>query len=267
MANGRTGFQALSGRRIVVTRSRTQARELGDRLSDWGAEVVYCPAIRFAEPDDPKPFQNAARTIERYDWLVLTSTNGVREFFAELARQGKGSIPAQVQVACVGSGTAGALRERGVEPAALPDEYVGAEVARVLAGRIVPGTRVLIARAARGGRELPEQLRALGAEVTDVESYQSVADLENLGELRRELEAGNIDLITFTSPSTASFLVEGLGAPPRGVAFAAIGPVTAARMSELGMAPSVVAPKHSIPGLVSAVVSYFASGNMERGNR
>jgi uroporphyrinogen-III synthase len=267
MQAGRTGYQALRGRRIVVTRSRTQARELGDQLSDWGAEVVYCPAIRFAEAKDPHPFQNAVRIIERYDWLVLTSTNGVRELFAELARQGKSSLPRRLQVACVGSGTAAALRARGVEPAAIPDEYVGAEVARMLAERIASGTRVLIARAAGGGRELPEQLRALGAEVTDVESYRSLADLENLGELRRELEAGNIDLITFTSPSTASFLVEGLGAVPRGVAFAAIGPVTAARMSELGMDPSVVAPEHSIPGLVSAVVSYFASGNTERGNR
>jgi uroporphyrinogen III methyltransferase/synthase len=257
----------LSGRRIAVTRARTQARELGERLAGEGAEVVYCPAIRFAEPANAQPFEDAVRALDSYDWLVLTSTNGVRVFFEELTRAGGRALPNGLRVACVGSATAAALRERGAEPAAVPDEYTGAEVARAIAGTVNPGTRVLIVRAAGGGYELPELLRALGAEVTDVESYQSVPDLANLGELRRELEAGRIDLITFTSPSTAAFLVEGLGTVPTGVGFAAIGPVTAARMHELGMEPSLVAPEHSIPGLVAAIVSYFASGNTEKGIR
>jgi uroporphyrinogen-III synthase len=260
-------MESLSGRRIAVTRSRAQAPELGDRLRAVGAEVIYCPAIRIAGPADARPFQEAVAALDRYHWLILTSTNGVRVFFEELARQGRAELPRDLQVACVGSATAAALRERGVELAAMPAEFVGSAIPAAMSGRVGSGSRVLLARGAGGGQELPEQLRALGAVVTDVESYQSVPDLDNLSELRRELAAGTVDLITFTSPSTVSFLLEGLGATPRGVAFAAIGPVTAARMLELGLEPSVVAPEHSIPGLVAAIVSHFSSGNMEKRNR
>jgi uroporphyrinogen-III synthase len=260
-------MKPLSGRRIAVTRSRAQAPELGDRLRAAGADVVYCPAIRIVEPADARPFREAVAEVDSYDWLILTSTNGVRVFFAELARQGRSELPRGLQVACVGSATAAALRERGVEPAAMPSEFVGSAIPAAMTGKVGAGTRVLVARGAGGGQELPEQLRALGALVTDAESYQSVPDLDNLSELRRELSAGTIDLITFTSPSTVSFLLEGLGAAPRGVALAAIGPVTAARMLELGLEPAVVAPEHSIPGLVAAIVLHFSSGNMEKGNR
>src|SRR5262245_11806622 len=208
MQSMEVGPGPLTGRRIVVTRSRAQAHDLGDRLTALGAHVIYCPAIRIAEPADPGPFRAAAAAIDTFDWLILTSTNGVRAFFDEV---GTNQLPVDLQVACVGPATAAALREHGVEPAAMPDEFVGSEIAAVLAGRISRGTRVLLARGAGGSRELPERLRVLGAQVFDVDSYRSVPDLENIGALQRELDAQAVDLITFTSPSTVSNLLEGLG--------------------------------------------------------
>jgi uroporphyrinogen-III synthase len=252
------GGGSLSGRRIVVTRSRTQAQELGNLLAREGAEVLYCPAIRVGEPADPRPFVDAVRELDRYEWLILTSANGVQVLFAELERQGRTAPGPHIQVACVGPATAEALRARGVQPAAMPEDFIGSAIAGVLAGRIQPGTRVLLARGAGGSRALPEQLRQLGADLTEVESYRSVPDLENIAELARALDEDAVDLITFTAPSTVSFLVEGLGRLPSGAALAAIGPVTEARMRELGLRAAVVAPEHSMPGLVRAIVQYFA---------
>ena len=255
----------LSGRRIVVTRARAQARELGEQLEGLGAEVLYCPAIKIAEPSDSKPFTRAVGDIASYEWLILTSTNGVRAFFEELARQGGVQLPETVHVACVGPGTARALRTHGAEPSAIPEEFVGSAIAGVLAGRVRSGTRVLLARGAGGNRELPEQLQKLGAEVTEVESYRSVPDLEKLGLLAQALKDRSVDLITFTSPSTVVYTVEGLGGLPGGVGLAAIGPVTEARMRELGLQAAVVAPEHSMPGLVAAITEYFAADKGETG--
>ncbi|HSL69779.1 MAG TPA: uroporphyrinogen-III synthase [Longimicrobiales bacterium] len=251
--------QPLAGRCIAVTRARPQAREFGDRLTGLGAEVLYCAAIRISEPADAAPFKAAVSALDSYGWLVLTSTNGVTMFFEELARRGKGALPATLRVACVGPATAAALRGRGVEPDLLPAEYVGGELANTLGARLQPGARVLIARGAGGAAELPERLRAMGAHVDDVESYRSLPDLQNLAELRARLQHQAVDLIAFTSPSTVTYLAEGLGGLPDGVAFAAIGPVTAARLEELGAVPAVVAPEHSIPGLVQAITQHFAS--------
>ena len=235
------------------------AREFGEPLEALGAEVLYCPAIRIAEPLDKQPFVRAVAAIASYEWLILTSTNGVRTFFEELERQGSTRLPAGLQVACVGPATAAALRTRGAEPSAIPDEYVGSAIAGVLESRVRPGTRVLLARGAAGGRELPTRLQQSGADLTEVESYRSVPDLENLDLLAKALDARSVDLITFTSPSTVVYTFEGLGRLPDGVALAAIGPVTEARMRELGLQPSIVAPEHSMPGLVAAITDYFAA--------
>jgi uroporphyrinogen-III synthase len=255
----------LSGRRVVVTRARAQARDFGEQLEALGAEVLYCPAIQIAEPADRTPFARAVADIATYEWLILTSANGVRVFFEELEVQGRTRLPASVQVACVGPATAAALRVHATEPSAIPEEFLGSALAGVLAGRLKPGTRVLLARGAGGNRELPEQLRKLGVDVTEVESYRSVPDLQSLGLLAQALKSGSVDLITFTSPSTVVYTIEGLGGLPGGVGLAAIGPVTEARMRELGLRAAVVAPEHSIPGLVAAITEYFAAHKRETG--
>jgi uroporphyrinogen-III synthase len=255
----RTESRLLEGRCIAVTRARAQARAFGEPLARLGAEVLYCPAIRMAEPADPRPFRHAVGALDSYGWLVLTSANGVEIFFGELARQGRAALPAALRVACVGPATAATLRARGVEPDLMPAEYVGGALADALGGLVEPNARILIARGAGGGPELPARLRALGAEVDDVESYQSVPDLENLAELRARLRLRAVGAIAFTAPSTVSYTAEALGGLPGGVVLAAIGPVTAARLRELGAAPVVVALEHSIPGLVQAIVHHFAS--------
>jgi uroporphyrinogen-III synthase len=250
----------LAGRRIVVTRAREQAEDLGSQLAALGAHVIYCPAIRIAPPEDPTPFQQAVREISRFDWVVVTSVNGVAALVAEWQRQGYPRDKfSDVRMACVGPATAAALRDAGVEPQAMPDEFVGAEIAVTLAGRIRRGERtVLLARAAAGDPELPRRLRELGADVTEVESYRSVPDLENLPVVRAGLEAGTIDVVTFTSPSAATYFLEASGWDARSAVVAAIGPVTAARLRALGVRPEIVANEHTASGLVNAIAGFFA---------
>ena len=256
----------LAGLRIVVTRARAQAAELGERLEALGAQVIYCPAIRIAAPDDQAPLRRAAAQLETFDWVVLTSANGVTALYEELERQDGAARLERVKVACVGPGTAQALQSHGVRVLTMPAEFVGAEIAHAIAAHIRSGERrVLLARGRGGNPDLPERLRALGAEVTEVESYRSIPDLENLNTVKMQLAAGAIDVITFTSPSTATYFVEGVGTLPENVALAAIGPVTAARMRELNLEPSVVAQDHTVPGLVQALAEFVAGRSDRRG--
>jgi uroporphyrinogen III methyltransferase/synthase len=257
----------LLGRRIVITRARAQAEDLGRRLKELGAEVIFCPAIRIAAPVDAGPFQEAVAALDRFDWVVLTSVNGVGALHAELERQGKDlHVLAARRVACVGPATADALRRIGVQPQAMPEAFVGAEIATVLAERIRSGERrVLLARAAGGDPALPRRLRELGAELTEVESYRSVPDLEQVEQVRARLAQHTIDAITFTSPSAVTYFAAAVGELGADVVLAAIGPVTASRMHEVGLTPTVVAVDHTIPGLVQAVAQHFAEARGERG--
>ena len=74
----------LFGKTIVVTRSRTQASELTDKLVDLGAEVLEFPTIRIVDPESWQPLDEAIRNVDVYDWIVFTSVNGVDKFFERL---------------------------------------------------------------------------------------------------------------------------------------------------------------------------------------
>jgi Tol biopolymer transport system component len=73
----------LFGKRALVTRTREQAATLAALLGEAGAEVIECPAIRIAPPESLAPLDDALARLETYDWLVLTSVNGVDQVFTK----------------------------------------------------------------------------------------------------------------------------------------------------------------------------------------
>jgi len=168
-------------------------------------------------------------------------------------------IFAGVKVAAVGATTAEALRERGVDPQFVPDKFVGRQIARGLEG--VEGKRVCLLRAKVAGKELPELLRARGAEVLDVPVYENVPlDIE--ADAAAKLKEG-VDMVTFTSGSTVRNFVAGAGNDPDLAAIlaelpcACIGPVTEKAARDLKLDVRVVSEVHTTDGLFDALVAYF----------
>jgi len=74
----------LSGKRILVTRSREQASVLSEALEALGAEPLEFPTISVAEPEDYSPLDRALDNLGSYRWVVFTSVNGVEAFFKRL---------------------------------------------------------------------------------------------------------------------------------------------------------------------------------------
>ena len=240
----------LFGRRIVVTRTRTQASELSARLHDLGAEAIEVPTIAVEPPADGGAALRAAvgRLADgAYDWLVLTSPNGVARLAAELPD----SRAVRAKVAAIGPGTAAALAELRVVADLVPDRFV----AEGMLEAFPPGPgRVLLARAEVARDVLPAGLAAAGWEVDVVDAYRTVAAPVAPEQLERVASA---DAITFTSSSTVERFVEaaGIGAVPPVVA--CIGPVTAATARRLGLEVHVEAQEHTIAGLVDALNSFW----------
>jgi uroporphyrinogen III methyltransferase/synthase len=204
--------------RVVLTGTRQGA--LAEALAAEGFDVERCPLVR-VEPLDGPPVR-----AEGYDWLVLTSRNGVEALFRRL----DGPLP---RVAVVGPGTADALRAHGVEPALVArtstQEGLAAELPR-------PAGRVLFA-GAEGAREV--LARELDADV--VLLYRTV-------ELRPEAFP-DADLVVLASASAArSFAALG-----RDLACVSIGPVTSAEAGRHGVRVVAEAEAHDQDGLVRAV--------------
>lgn len=254
----------LFGRRVLVTRTREQAGVLSVALAEAGADVVECPAIRLVDPPSWEPVDAALARLESYDWLVLTSVNGVERFFARLDACGR-DVRAlhRAKIAAIGPETARALARRHVRADLVPDEFRAEGLLASLDAGDVRGKRFLLPRAGGARAILPDELRAVGAEVDEVITYATAVPEESVARLRAALDAGSIDVLTFTSSSTVTSFLKLLdrAAPEDGRAriadarVACIGPITAATAKDNGLRVDVVPDKYTIPALVEAVVA------------
>ena len=253
----------LSGKRIMVTRARTQISATADLLSREGAEVIELPSIRIVPPDDATPLKLAAQGLASYKWVVFTSVNGVDAFWGALEEIGLDSRAfAGVKVAAIGPATAESLARRGIHADRMPSEYISESVVESLQEHIEPGDRVLLPRAAEGRNALVEGLQKLGAEVEHVVTYKTLASEESKQEALALLKQGAVDAVTFTSSSTVLSLVSILGGDIsllQQPAIACIGPVTAATAAGLGLKVAVQAREYTIAGLVEALKEHFLS--------
>jgi uroporphyrinogen III methyltransferase/synthase len=265
------GRRPLSGRTVLITRPRAQAAAMREQLAELGAEVLSAPVFRIVPPADPSPLRRAAEALAGYDWVFLTSANGVDTLFDALAALGRDARAfGSAKVAAIGPGTAGALERRGVRADVVPKRYVAEGILEAFAGVDLARKRVLVWRAAGARDVLPEGLRASGAVVDQVDAYDLAAEAVEPEVLRR-VDADEVDAVIFTSASTARGLREALGEDrfgrlARRAAFVAIGPVTAAELRRLGATVGVEAAEHTVRGAVQALVEHLSGrSNSGRG--
>ena len=255
--------QVLLGKRIVITRARTQADSLARRIEEQGGEVIEFPTIEIHPPRDPRPLEEAIKKLNCYDWLMFTSVNGVERFF-ECMNRLKRSVAElkDVQIAAIGPETAKRLETAGVKNCLVPATYQAEGILDVLNTTAMRGKRILIPRAAKAREILPETLRQWGADVDVVETYRTVIPHADTGKLKETLRRRAIDMVTFTSPSTVSNFARLFDGQPLAdilaeTPIACIGPITKKTIEELGGIAAVSAREYTIPGLVYAIVEYF----------
>lgn len=257
----------LAGRRVVVTRARAQAAGLIGELEALGAEVIAFPVIEIVDPPDFHEIDDAIERLPSYDWVVLTSANGVERFFARLERDGGVAVQmlADVHVAAVGSATGRVLAARGVKADLMPDDFRAEGLAATLTEKGVgDGTRVLVPRALVGRDVLVNKLSAVGATVDVAPVYQTVpakADPAVIERLRQ-----GVDAVTFTSPSTVKHFLAFMSAAGAdgdallsGSVVASIGPVTSKALATRGIRVDVEPETYTVPAMVTALADHFAA--------
>lgn len=254
----------LFGRRIVVTRSRSQASELSARIEALGGEPYEFPVIETVRPDDLGPLDRELQRLAEYDWIMFTSVNGVEMFF-ERMRELRTDVRslARTKLAAVGDKTAEALSQRGLLADVVAEEFVAEGLLQTLQehGELTAGQKVLLPRANIARKALPRALAEFGCEVVEVETYETRAVAEGAEEMAALLAAKQIHAVTFTSSSTVKNFVQALAgrttdlsALLSGVTMAAIGPVTRRTAEELGLTVDVMPDTYTIPKLVDALV-------------
>ena len=254
----------LSGKRVLVTRSRTQASRLIELLTELGAEAVELPSIEIQPLDDYSELDAALKQTAGVPdrWVIFTSVNAVEYVWQRLRELGMDARHfAGATIGSIGPATGRALRERGIEPDFVPQRSVSEEVIAELSGRKWAGQYVMLPGSAIARDALASGLAGLGADVHRVPVYTNTRP-SGIEERARDAFQRGIDVVSFTSSSTVRNLVDILG-DDRLVLdqclTACIGPITAATARELGLAVDIVATEHNVEGLADALVNHFTA--------
>jgi len=277
-------MQPLEGIRVLVGRARHQAGALSTELRQLGAGVIEIPFIEIRKPRSFKPLDSALKNLSSYDWLILTSANGVEAMWERMEKlrlaqpwksgpsgprsgaKDNANVAAEghsLRIAAIGPATKKAIESRGVKVDVVPKEYVAESVVCSLKKKVLR-RRVLLVRAKVARDVIPRELRKAGAHVEVVEAYETVVPQSS----RRRLQAAlqnpkrRPHVVTFTSSSTVKNFAELLGLKSTiqrrkavtGIRMASIGPITSATLRELGLNVDIAAKEFTIPGLVAAIV-------------
>jgi uroporphyrinogen III methyltransferase / synthase len=258
----------LFGRRIVVTRSREQAGELVDLLEERGADAIQAPTIRIAAPEDMDALDRACREASGYAWIVFTSANAVDSFMRRLLAGGDIRDLKGVRLCAIGPSTAERLARYGLRVDLTPEEARSEAVIDALRGAgPLKGLRFLLPRADIAREVLADELRAAGAEVSEVVAYRTLlagGERDGDHDIYRMLLDRQIDAVTFTSASTVKNFAKIFGEEQAAdllsaTVVASIGPVTAEAAQQLGIHTTVMPERYTIPDMVDALVQHFGA--------
>ena len=267
MSSCKTSDHPLAGWRILVSRAKTQAGALSDSLRQFGAQVLEIPFIEIRPPRSYKGLDDSIKLISEYDWLILTSVNGVNAMFERMAML---NVPTsaleRLKIVAIGPATRNAIEKHGLKVAITPKEYVAESIVEALSGK-VKGLRVLLCRAKIARDVIPRELRKMGSYLDVVEAYETVIPQASRVKLRAVLRdpKRRPHAITFTSSSTVKNYVGLLGIRSgksklvAGVLNASIGPVTSETLRHYELSVDLQAMEYTIPGLVAAIVKHANS--------
>lgn len=247
------GHKPLSGKSVLVTGSTSMVERLSPILKEEGAEAISFSLIRTERMRLPE-LDVALKEIDKYNWIVFTSANGVECFFEEMHEIRKDIRDlAHIRFAVIGDGTRKALEAHSIFCDFIPTAYSSKDMAEAMIPHIGKDENVLLLRAEEANRVLPDALEEAGISHTCISLYHTVADERKAEELNRLIKM--VDYITFASSSAVRAfvsMVDNLD-EVKGK-YISIGPVTTNTAQENGLSIAKTAVVYTARGMVETMI-------------
>ena len=259
--------RSLMGKRIIVTRAREQAGKLTALLEQEGAEVLELPFINVERNFNSRQISEILAGIAVYEWILFTSTNGVR-FFFELFYKAFDDIRClgPMRIAAVGAATAREIEKHRLKVDLVPEQANGDALADTLINNEnIENIRMLIITGNQNRETLVQRLETEGKAIIDtLPLYETTqADLSGHPAATRFRQEG-ADAVLFTSSSTVKSFVgqsETLKLEPNATkpVFGSIGPLTTRTLKEYKLPVGFESEQASLPHFVQATIQSLKS--------
>ncbi|WP_404444170.1 uroporphyrinogen-III synthase [Sutcliffiella horikoshii] len=237
----------LADKRILITRSKEQARYFSKQIAALGGTSLEVPLIQFQQVSDTWQVKvDIKANISHFEWIVFTSVNGVKYFF-ELYQ---GHLPNKIAV--VGEKTKLAMEALGYKVDLVPNRFSAEDL--IESFNKEKRSSVLLIQGNLARPLLREELSRIGYNVKQIVVYENVIRVPDEKEWNLVKE-GKVDLYTFTSPSTVHNFMELFGLPEGPVA--TIGPITKHAAEKAGINVAISPSLYTMDGLLEEIVQYF----------
>ncbi|KNF07355.1 porphyrin biosynthesis protein HemD [Gottschalkia purinilytica] len=233
----------LFGMNVCVTRSKEQAGELREKLTDLGAEVTEINTLKVVNTSES--LDRYKSKLNEYDYIVLTSVNGVNIFFDRLKDINCDVRNIKGKFAAIGPKTFEAIKERGIIPEIISEKFVAESLFEELKKHVKKEDKILLPRSKNARPYLYEVLTDEGCMVDEVNIYEIVEGTIHDKEIIKD-----VDIILFTSPSTVKNLISMIGIEDiKDKKVISIGPITRKELDKWNI-DSYVSDEYTTEGLV-----------------
>jgi uroporphyrinogen III methyltransferase/synthase len=242
-------------------------------LEELGAEVIQFPTIEIVPPENWAELDRAIDAMGSYDWLIFTSSNGVKYFFSRLFEKGRDIRELKgLKICAIGEKTAASIGKFGIRVDLIPESFnaeglieallkeVKKEKLTVNSHECLKGIRFILHSAEVAREIFPDKVRELGGTIDVPVAYRAVKPDMHGKRLRRFLKEGRITIATFTSAATFNnfreILREEADELLKGVAIAVIGPVTARAIEKAGLKVTIMPQESTVEAMTDEIIKW-----------
>ncbi|AJH17925.1 MULTISPECIES: uroporphyrinogen-III synthase [Bacillus] len=245
-------MNALAGKTVLITRAQHQAKQMSVAVKERSGIPLEIPLLRM-EGTSHRQIQHIAGQLHSYDWVIFTSKNGVAFFLDGLETK----IPLTIKIAAVGVKTKLELEKRGYQVHFVPTSFVAETFAEEFLKELSGNERILFPKGNLARDVIPVKLREFGVFLDELIVYGTKVNVEKKQELITALKLGEVNIITFTSPSTVDSFVRLLEGTnwrewTKKCTIACIGPITE-KEANLYFSHVIVPKEYTVEALLQCI--------------
>ncbi|ETT69798.1 uroporphyrinogen-III synthase [Bacillus mycoides] len=245
-------MNALAGKTVLITRAQHQAKQMSVAVKERSGIPLEIPLLRM-EGTSHRQIQHIAGQLHSYDWVIFTSKNGVAFFLDSLRKK----LPGPIKIAAVGVKTKLELEKRGYQVEFVPTAFVAETFAEEFLKELSGNERILFPKGNLARDVIPVKLREFGVFLDELIVYGTKVNVEKKQELITALKLGEVNIITFTSPSTVDSFVRLLEGTnwrewTKKCTIACIGPITE-KEANLYFSHVIVPKEYTVEALLQCI--------------